>query len=273
MQIVSIDPSLCIRDGICLHSCARDLLTREENGVPTLPEERAQRCTRCGHCAAVCPMGAIRVNVVEGEDIILLRPENALTPVQADQLLQSCRSVRRFKEMPVSRSEIADILQTARLAPSGGNNQMVRWVVLCDRPAVSKAADHVAEWFDTVARHNPRHASRYAIDNILGRYRSGKDIILRGAPNVVLAYTSDKAAWGAVDSAIALTYFNMAAHARGIGSCWGGYLIKAATEYPPLQEYFGIPEGSTVQGALIFGYAALKYHAIPVRNPLQVSWL
>lgn len=273
MQIVSIDPSLCIRDGICLHSCARDLLTLEENGVPALPEEKAQRCTRCGHCAAVCPVGAIRVHVVEGENILPLRPENALTPPQADQLLQSCRSVRRFKEEPIPRSEIADILQTARLAPSGGNNQMVRWVVLCDRHAVGKAADHVAEWFDTVARHNPRHASRYAIDNILGRYRSGEDTILRGAPNAVLTYTSDKAAWGAVDSAIALTYCNMAAHARGIGSCWGGYLIKAAVEYPPLREYLGIPEGSTAQGALVFGYAALKYHAIPVRNPLQVSWL
>ena len=273
MQLFSVDHAQCTHDGLCLRSCARDLLTLDENGVPVLPEEKEKRCTRCGHCAAVCPVGAIRLRVAEGEDITPFRDAWRVNPHQADQLLQGCRSVRRFTDTPVPERDIADILQTARLAPSGGNNQMVRWTVLRDRNAVRKAADYVAEWFDTVARHNPRHAARYAIDNILARYRGGKDIILRGAPNAVITYTSNKATWGPVDSAIALTYFNVAAHARGIGSCWGGYLIRATMEYAPLRDYLGIPEEHSVQGALVFGFADITYHAVPVRNPLQVNWL
>lgn len=273
MAIVTVDAGLCIHDGCCIPACPRDLLIFDENKVPYLPQEKEQRCTRCGHCAAVCPVFAIRVDVAKGEDITPIRKEYAVGPAQADQLLQSCRSVRRFTGKAVPQEDIAAILQTARLAPSGGNNQMVRWAVLRDRQAVAKAADYIAEWFDTVARHNPKHAARYAIDNILQRYRAGKDVLLRGAPNAVLAYTSDKAAWGPVDSAIALTYFNLAAHARGVGSCWGGYLIRAACEHPPLREYLGIPEGCTVQGAMVFGYPSIRYRSIPVRNPLQVSWV
>ena len=273
MQLFSVDPDKCIHDGLCLRSCARDLLKLDENKVPILPEEKEVRCTRCGHCAAVCPVDAIRLGVVEGEDITPLKDAWRVKSQQADQLLQSCRSVRRFTDNAVPEKDIAEILQTARLAPSGGNNQMVRWTILRDRSAVSKAADYIAEWFDTVARHNPKHAARYAIDNILARYRGGKDIILRGAPNAVITYTSNKAAWGTVDSAIALTYFNLAAHSRGIGSCWGGYLLRATAEYAPLREFLGIPEEHTAQGAMVFGFSDITYHAVPVRNPVQVTWI
>ena len=273
MKAFTIDRDACLRDGLCLPSCPRYLLVSDVDGIPALPEDNERLCTRCGHCAAVCPAGAIHIHAAEGEKIKPIREENKVTPAQVDQLLQSCRSVRRFTDRPVARQEISDILQTARLAPSGGNNQMVRWVILSDRTAVKKASDYAVEWFDTVARSNPRHAARYAIDSIVNRYRDGEDTILRGAPNAVLAYSDNKATWGPEDSAIALTYFNLAAHVRGIGSCWGGYLIRATMEYAPLREYLGIPEGCTVHGAMVFGYPDITYHAVPVRSPLQVLWV
>jgi ferredoxin-type protein NapF len=32
-------------------------------GLPPEPSVRAERCTRCGECASVCPTGAIRMSV------------------------------------------------------------------------------------------------------------------------------------------------------------------------------------------------------------------
>ena len=273
MELLRVDTAACIRCGLCLRACARDIMVLDEQGYPCLPGEKEKRCTRCGHCASACSEGAIRLLVAAGEDIIPMKQELKVSFEQAAQLLRSCRSVRRFKDMPVPQQDIEEILQVARMAPTGGNNQLVRWIVLKDRKTVSRVADMVAEWFDAVARHNPKHAARYAIDNILGRYRSGQDIILRGAPNAVLTYTTDKAAWGPIDSAIGLTYFNLAAHSRGIGSCWGGYLMRASVEYEPLRKFLGIEPETSVQGAMVFGYSDIAYHAIPVRNPLQVRWL
>lgn len=273
MKLFCVDTDTCIHCGACLTSCGRELLSFDGAGVPELPEPAEKRCTRCGHCAAACPVGAIRLHVVDGEDIKPILEENVISPAQADQLMQSRRSIRMFKDTELSEQKITDMLQAARMAPSGGNNQMVRWILLRNKKSVRTAADLVAKWFDTVARHDPRHATRYAIDDILHSYRSGKDSILRSAPHAVLAYTNNKAAWGPVDSAIALTYFDLAAHARGVGTCWGGYLTRAVAEYPPLREYLGVPEDNTVHCTMVFGYPDIEYHAIPVRNPLQVTWI
>ena len=273
MKVFSVDTEACIHCGFCLSSCGRELLSLDEAGIPELPEALEKRCTRCGHCAAACPASAVRLYVAEGEDIRPILDENTVSPAQADQLMQSRRSIRIFKDDAVPEPVIADMLQTVRLAPSGGNNQMVRWILLRNRQSVKKAADLVAEWFDTVARHDPRHSSRYAIDDILHSYRAGKDSILRSAPHAALAYTNNKASWGPVDSAIALTYFDLAAHARGVGTCWGGYLTRATAEYSPLREYLGVPEENTVHCTMVFGYPDIRYHAIPVRNPLQINWI
>ncbi len=273
MDLFSVAREECLRDSLCLEVCARGLLTLDAEGYPALAPEKAGRCTRCGHCAAVCPVMAIRLQVVDGEDIEPIRPEHDVSFAQARQLMRSCRSARRFEERAVPRERIEALLQVARLAPSGGNNQMVRWVVVEGRESMRRLSDLVAQWFDTDARANPRHAARYAIDGILKRYRGGDDVILRGAPNAVIAHTSDKAAWGAVDSAIALTYFNLGAHSQGLGCCWGGYLIRAAEVSAPIQEFLGIPEGHTVRGAVVFGQPTVQYRAVPVRNPLQVRWV
>lgn len=273
MELFSVVRDCCVQDSHCLNACARGLLTLDEDGFPSLAKEKEQRCTRCGHCAAVCPTGALHIGVAEEENIEPIRPEHRVNFAQARQFLRSCRSIRNFQQQAVAHKDIEELLQVARLAPSGGNNQMVRWVVVEGKASMRRMSDLVAEWFDTDARANPKYAARYAIDNILARYRAGEDVILRGAPNAVLAYTSNKASWGPVDSAIALTYFNLAAHAQGLGCCWGGYLTRAAEVSAPLKEFLGLEQDQTVQGALVFGQPDLEYLAVPVRNPVQVRWL
>lgn len=79
----------------------------------------------------------------------------------------------------MARQDIEELLQVARLAPSGGN-QMVRWVVL---RAKSPCAACLTLWPNGLtqdARANPKYAARYAIDNILYPLPGGEDVILRG---------------------------------------------------------------------------------------------
>ncbi len=111
------------------------------------------------------------------------------------------------------------------------------------------------------------------MDAMLARYREGYDPILRSASNAVIAVTDKNAPWGPVDASIAVTYFCLAAHARGIGSCWCGFGMRAIQTYQPLRDFVGIDDASQVQGIAFFGYPTVAYRAVPPRKPLRVTWL
>jgi len=58
----------------------------------------------------------------------------------------------------------------------------------------------------------------------------------------------------------------------GLGTCWAGLLHIAATEYQPLKEVLGIPEGHVLQYPMFFGYPKYKYRKIPGRKKADVIW-
>jgi len=73
-------------------------------------------------------------------------------------------------------------------------------------------------------------------------------------------------------AAIALAQFELAAVARGIGTCWAGFLMRTAKVYPPLHAALGLPEGHSVCGALMLGMPKYRYPRIPQRDGAKVEW-
>jgi len=267
-----VNAEACTRDGICVRVCPKGLLVMQD-GLPVLPGAKEASCNVCGQCLAFCPGQAISLPPFTEADTPRIDPALRISPEQAVQFLKSRRSVRLFRPEPVPREKIERILDTARLAPSGGNNQLVRWTVVERPETVRRLAELVAEWFDGTARQDPALSRRYAIDSILQRFRGGRDVILRGAPHLVLAATPAPAVWGPVDSAIALTFFDLAAHAHGVGACWAGYFTKAVASSQPMRELLRLEPDCTVHGALVFGHAQLGSHRIPPRKPLNAAWI
>jgi len=272
MALFSVDARACLGDGICASVCPKALL-RMEGGLPVMDPTREARCNLCGQCLAFCPALAVSLDTDSPGLPVELDPALVIGPDQALQFIRSRRSTRRFRDEPVERAVIGRMLEAARLAPSGGNNHLVRWIVVDGREAVRAMACLVADWFDTSARHDPRHGKRYAIDDILARFRGGDDVILRGAPHLVAAVTPAQAAWGAVDSAIALTCFDLAGNAHGVGACWAGYFIRAAASSVPLRQRLGLGEEEALQGAMVFGVARHAARRIPPRKPQNVAWI
>ena len=58
--------------------------------------------------------------------------------MEFDQVIQTRRSIRNFKSDPVSDRAISDILEAARLAPSGSNIQPWRFVVISSQEIKEK---------------------------------------------------------------------------------------------------------------------------------------
>lgn len=272
-QNFSLDRDLCTQCGQCVYACNRQILAVDGEGYPFLSPEKFEMCNACGHCSAICPADAVVPPRCGGEKAVPFPGDPALDTAAGEAFLLSCRSIRRYKQEPVKKEAILDILDVARKAPSASNMQPVRWIVLNGRDKAERFTALTLEWFDTVLRHDPVFSRLYNVDTMLARYRGGYDVILRGAPNAVIAVTDKTAAWAPTDSAIAVTYFCLAAQARGIGSCWCGFGMRALESYQPLRDFVGVDDASQVQGMAFFGYPEIAYNAVPPRKPLRVAWL
>jgi len=260
---ILIDPARCDHDGLCIAECPAGIISLGPDGLPAGAEDAATRCYMCGHCIAVCPTGALSLAGVAPASLPALQKKFAVAPEAAEQFLRSRRSVRRYKAHPVDRGLLSQLINTARYAPSGMNAQPVHWII-------AEGAEKMRELAGLTAgalRRLPYFLG------FLEAWDKGQDVILRGAPNLIVAHAETAGFDHTVDCAIALTYFELAAHAHGVGTCWAGLFMLAARESAEINAVLGIPEGHRVLGALMAGYPKHGFTRLPPRRPAQVRWL
>ena len=248
-------------------------LVADEEACPHIPPGKEARCNFCGHCSAICPVDAVVSPGYGGERAMPLDFGSPVDFASARRLILSCRSIRRYREEAVPKEEVLELLDVARRAPTASNLQRVRWLAMSGREKAQRFTALTMDWFDTVVRHDPALNGRYNVDGMMARYRSGDDPILRGAPNAVFALTDNSTPFGQTDSAIALTYFCLAAQAKNIGSCWCGFGIMALKSFAPLREFLGLGRDDVVHAIAFFGRSDMAYHALPPRKPLRLAWI
>lgn len=268
-----VDAARCIRCGTCIEACGRRILGDSGDGSPVMSETGMALCNACGHCSAICPVGAVTSPKCGGQKAGDIPAVPAVDYETAKKFILSCRSLRRFKTESVEMETVLELLDVARRAPTASNRQELRWKALAGREKAEKFTAFAMDWFDTVVRKDPAMNARYNVDNMMARYKSGDDPILRGAPNAVICLADASEAWAPVDASIAATYFCLAAHGMGIGSCWSGFGVSAAKTYAPLREFLGLRDTDAVHAIVFFGYPTITYAAYPPRKPLTVDWL
>ena len=273
MPFFEVDAQKCKRDNICIDECPiRILIADKETGVAKMRQGAEDACIRCGHCVAVCPSGAVRLEGMPFEEFVPVRRELAIEADAAEQFLRGRRSIRTFKEQPVEHDVLARIMDPVRWAPTASHRQPVRWVMVEDPARTREIASLIIDWMLYLREHDPETAKRHNVAGLIAGSRKGVDLVLRGAPHIAVACCDGRATWPAVDSAIALTYLELAAHAHGVGACWGGYFTYAANAYAPLRELLGLGDDDRVQGAQMLGYAKYRYRRLPWRRPLPITW-
>ena len=270
--IIKVDESLCITCDACIRTCPGGLITRGER-VPVPTENSWELCIDCGHCVAVCPTGAIHQRAMGFEDGELLNIHLVPTWDEARQFLVSRRSVRVYVNKPVEKEKILQCLDVARFAPNGANRQIVRWVVISDPEQVRRIAQMSVDWMKSVRESNPAMYKEAKLELFTSAWDAGHDQISRGAPCFIQAWAPKDERTAPQAATIALAYAQLAAHALGLGSSWSGGINTAAQAHPPLIELLGLPEGTVSFGTILLGYPAETFLQIPVRKPVDVSWL
>ena len=260
MSQITDDANLCKADGACVAVCPAGVLALNAKGIPEeVPESN---CILCGHCVAVCPHDAMTHAGLPQEPFL---PASIKLPAPAviDGFLMSRRSVREFKDKPVARETIETLLDVARRAPTASNSQKLHWIVVEGKAKLRTLSVEVMNSMRTSDISPAR----------LTQWKGGYDFILRGAPTVVVACAPVDYGWGKQDCAIALTFLELAAEARGLGACWAGYLTRFAGIHPPIRQALSVPDEYVVCGGLMLGERRYSYRLIPPRKPLSVQWV
>ena len=140
------------------------------------------------------------------------------------------RSIRKFKNEPVSEEVMNNILEAGRRSPSATNKQPWHFVI---------ARDHKEKEAFSFGEFNRLTSDAAFV--VLGLYKQSEVIIEK---------------LSLIDVTIALQNMVVTAWVQGVGSCWMG-----AFDEKKLQDTLNLPVDSRIVGAVAFG--------IPDENPSQ----
>lgn len=272
MKLFTIDENKCKKDGICASECPLNIIRLQDgNGYPELDPGGEEICMTCGHCVAACPHGAFSHSMVPIQDSPPIKKELIINEQQAVQFLRSRRSIRVYQDKAVEKEKIQWLIEIARYAPTGGNTQMVEWLVITNRGKIKELAGHTIDWMRQVLKENPDNAP-YFIRLFTDAWDDNFDMVLRNAPALVVAMAPEEVGNGMVDPTLALAYLELAAPTLGLGTCWAGALRRALLNWEPAKEALGLPDGYPYYYPMMLGYPKINYHRLPERKPPKITW-
>ena len=262
MNLTTVNKEKCVKCGFCVNVCPEQVFILGENG----PEEVCpENCIACGHCVAVCPKEAIDNMKTPLANQISAKKIQKFSPKEAGNFLRSRRSIRSYKETPVPREKLIDLVKIAHFAPTGHNLQGISYMIIDDRKLLDEAVKLVAEELEK---------DNLLSDFIKPYHEEGIDTILRGAPCLILATADKDFLRGRENSIFSLTYLELYAPTLGLGSCWAGIFERIALkENSPLLKLFNISKEKKFTGAVMVGYPKYTYPRLVDRNPLEFTFL
>ncbi len=273
MSRLIVDDAKCNRCGICIKECPPRIIEMvEPKALPTVIPDQRERCIVCGHCVAVCPFEAISLDTMMPVDCAPVNKELLPTAEQMEHFLRSRRSIRVYKEKTVPHTVLVKLIDIARYAPSAHNSQPVQWLIVEDPAEVRKLAELVIQWMNLLVKKSPRLVEQFHFDKFVSAWERGEDRVLRGAPHIIVAHAPKDTAMAQENCAIALTYLELAAYSQGLGTCWAGYLMAAASSFPALINALALPGGHKCFGAMMVGYPKHEFRCIPLRNKPSIIW-
>lgn len=141
------------------------------------------------------------------------------------------RSCRDYSDKPVEFDKITACLEAGHYAPSAGNLQAWKFIIVTDKGTRSAIADHCMEqyWMAKAPVHIVVVANEERVELKYG---------LRG-----------KRLYAVQGCAAAMENIMLTAHALGLGSCWVG-----AFEEEFLNSTLGIPDFARAQAIITLGY-------------------
>ncbi len=164
------------------------------------------------------------------------------------ELIQRRRSIREFEDRKLSLEVIEEIIEESTLAPSSGNGQPWKFIVIEDQNWIKTLSDESKKNLLSDLEKNP--------DSPVKKYemalRNPDFNVYYNAPFLVYIAGSKKIGTIFVDCALCASYFMFSATSRGLGSCWIG--LGQHIRDPELRKAIGLPEDHVIVAPIVVGY-------------------
>ncbi len=143
------------------------------------------------------------------------------------QAIKSRRSIRSFSDRKIEDDKLKKVLEAGRLAPSAGNMQEWKFVVIRDQETKEKLA---------TAANNQRFVAK-------------ADVIIVGCATEVDEIMTCGQYTYPIDLAISMDHMSLQAVEEGLGTCWIG-----AFKEDEVKSILGIPKKIRVVELMPLGY-------------------
>lgn len=270
MGPISISDS-CVGCGACVKDCIRGCLEHTPDGI----RGTFDLCNRCGHCVAVCPVGAVAMTdaeeACEEQSPVRSRLENANILLE---LMRFRRSVRQFSNKPVDINTVRRVIEAGRVAPTACNFQTNRFLVVQEkrqellRILLKQLAKDARKVLSSDAEPLLQFRARQWVDMYKANEADPTDLkpLFFNAPVVLLLVAPDVR-----DGGIAASYIELMAAAEGLGTLYSGYISAAVNSSQEARAYLGIQENEQVVIGILMGHPAVRYYRNAPRKPPQVT--
>ena len=162
--------------------------------------------------------------------------------MDALQCILTRRSCRSYEDRPIPKKEILELLTV------GSGMQPWGFVTLEGREKIAALSDEIKAWLK----------ENFADFPWLAQYREWLDNpnynIFYDANNVICVYGDTASHWYVYDGTLCTANIMLAAHAKGIGSCWIGF-AQDFMDRPEIKARYKVPEQCRFVSALSLGYA------------------
>lgn len=185
------------------------------------------------------------------------------------EVIKNRRSVREYKNEQIPDEEIKFIIDCAKYAPSGFNMQPWSFLVIKNKEIMKKISESGKK--SMIPMLEPmKNAPQKVRDFLVYLKTKGTDMFYN-APVLVIILGNKSAPTVDSDCPMAAQNMMLAAHSRGIGSCWVGGVLPALMNENLLKE-LGAPEGYKAVAPLIFGYPKGETQ-MPEKIEPEINWL
>jgi len=289
---MKINYQICQNCRLCVQVCPSKILSVNENKQTYFKEERKHICLECGHCMAVCSTQAITVNSMTYEKDFEQIPENNINYPEFINFLKTRRSVREFKNKPVEKEKLQQIIEAISTAPFGAENDGISISIITEKSVIKKSLPLISKFYRDLKKWFKNPMIRYIIkkkegietfntikNNLmpminLNHYDlSSYNAITRDAPAIIIFHSKPDAEEHTEDAHICNTIAMLTAHSLGLGTTIIGLIGPAVNKFPKLKDLFKIPQENKVITSIIIGYPKYKYLYSVKRNRQKVTWI
>ena len=180
------------------------------------------------------------------------------------EILKLRRSIRNYKDKPVSEEVIMEIIKESTLSPNAGNEQPWEFILVNNKKMLKRMSDESKKNILNRINANPNdYANKYR-----GMVQNESYNVYYNAPCAVIILGKSGLKNLFVDCALAASYFMMAATSRGLGTCWVN--LGAEIKDPKMIKELGIPENRQLVAPIALGYPA-KIPAVPKRKEPKIT--